>query len=164
MKREEYLSWNDFFMGVACLAAQRSKDPNTQVGACIVNTDKKIIGVGYNGFPIGCSDDIFPWGRTEDPLKSKDLFVVHSEANAITNCANRTELKNSFIFVTLFPCNECTKLIIQSGISKIYYLEDKYKDTSSVIAAKRMLDASNISYEKFIPEKTRIEIIFKENK
>jgi dCMP deaminase len=161
MKRQDYLSWNDFFMGVACLAAQRSKDPRTQVGSCLINNDNKIIGVGYNGFPIGCSDDEFPWGRTDNPLESKDLFVAHSELNTITNCVDRAELKGSTMYVTLFPCSECAKIIIQSGIRKVYYLDDKYKSTDSVIASKRMFDASGVNYEQFVPDKEKIEITLK---
>jgi dCMP deaminase len=155
VKREDYISWDDFFMGVALLASQRSKDPHTQVGACIIN-DKKIIGVGYNGFPNGCSDDEFSWDKPE-----KYFFIVHSEENAICNCLDKKELINSTMFVTLFPCNECAKIIIQSGIKKIYYLEDKYKDTDSVIASKKMFDAAKVNCEKFIPEKETIEITFK---
>jgi len=146
MKREGYISWDEFFMGVAVLAAQRSKDPNTQVGSCIVNGDNRIIGVGYNGFPNGCFDDEFSW---DSP--SKYFFVVHSEENGIINCVDRAELKGSIMYVTLFPCNECAKLIIQSRIKKIYYLSDKYKDTDSVIAAKKMFNAAKISYEMFSP-------------
>ena len=156
MKREDYISWDDFFMGVAILASQRSKDPRTQVGACIVNSDKRIVGVGYNGFPNGCSDDEFSWDKPE-----AYKYIAHSELNCIMSCVNKAEFSSSIMYVTLFPCNECAKIIIQSGLKKIYYLEDKYKDTDSVIASKKMLDAAKVSYEKFIAKKEVIEIKFK---
>lgn len=142
MKRENYLSWDDFFMYSALLAAQRSKDPDTQVGACIVNKENKIIGIGYNGLPNGCSDDFFSWNKPE-----AYKFIAHAELNSITNCVDRAELKNSVMYSTLFPCNECAKLIIQSGISKIYYLFD-YRIIESVVASKKMFDAAGVVYEK----------------
>lgn len=149
-KRTDYINWDQYFMGVAILSSYRSKDPNTPVGACIVK-DNKILSMGYNGFPIGCSDDIFPWAR--EPIgdcknTTKYPFVVHSELNAILNSSGK-DLNGSTIYVTLFPCNECTKAIIQSGIKKIIYLDDKYSGTDSDIAAKKMLDCSNIIYEKY---------------
>ena len=142
-----HISWEQYFMGVALLSAKRSKDPATQVGACIVNEDKKIIGIGYNGFPNGISDSDFPWGKTdENPLNNKYPYVVHAEPNAILN--STTSLKGATLYVTLFPCNECTKLIIQSGIKHIVYLNNKYKDTDSIIASRRMLDAAGIDYKQ----------------
>lgn len=142
MARIDYISWDEFFMGVAKLSAQRSKDPVTQVGACIV-LDSKILGIGYNGLPRGCADDAFPWDSRE-----KHLYVCHAEINAIININNFNLLKNSTMYVTLFPCNECTKLIIQSGIKKIIYMGD---DTSreSYKASKKMLDAVNIPYAQY---------------
>ena len=142
-----HISWEQYFMGVALLSAKRSKDPSTQVGACIVNEDKKIIGIGYNGFPNGISDDDFPWGKNdENPLNNKYPYVVHAEPNAILN--STSSLKGSTLYVTLFPCNECTKLIIQSGIKHIVYLNNKYKDTDSIIASRKMLDAAGIDYKQ----------------
>jgi dCMP deaminase len=142
-----HISWEQYFMGVALLSSKRSKDPATQVGACIVNEDKKIIGIGYNGFPIGISDDEFPWGKNDaNPLNNKYPYVVHAEPNAILN--STSSLKGSTLYVTLFPCNECTKLIIQSGIKHIVYLNNKYKDTDSIVASRRMLDAAGIDYRQ----------------
>lgn len=142
-----HISWDQYFMGVALLSAKRSKDPSTQVGACIVNEDKRIIGIGYNGFPRGCSDDVFPWGKgSENPLETKYPYVVHAETNALLNTTTST--KNATLYVTLFPCNECAKLIIQSGITNIVYMSDKHRGTSSDLASKRMLDAAGIKYTK----------------
>ena len=147
-KRKDYISWDEYFMGVAKLAAMRSKDPNSQVGCCIVSTDNKILSIGYNGFPRGCSDDEFPWQREGDPLDTKYIYVTHSELNAILNFRGGS-LEGSRIYVTLFPCNECTKAIIQSGISEIIYDDDKYADTPSVLASKRMLHASGVTYRRY---------------
>lgn len=146
-KRNGYLSWDEYFMGVAMLSAQRSKDPSTQVGACIVNNQKRIIGVGYNGFPRGCSDDEFPWAREGETLETKYAFVAHAELNAVLN-AVESDLTGSTIYVALFPCNECAKVIIQSGIKEVVYLSDKYKDTDGVRASKRMLGAANVKYRQ----------------
>ena len=142
-----HISWDQYFMGVALLSAKRSKDPSTQVGACIVNEDKRIIGIGYNGFQRGCSDDVFPQGkRSENPLETKYPYVVHAETNALLNTTAST--KNATLYVTLFPCNECAKLIIQSGITNIVYMSDKHRGTSSDLASKMMLDAAGIKYTK----------------
>ena len=157
MKNNEYISWDEYFMGVAMISGLRSKDPNTQVGACIVNEDKKIIGVGYNGFPIGCSDEKFPWGKEGDFLETKYPYVCHAELNAILNSVKTT--KNCVIYVGLFPCHECAKSIIQSGIREIIYMSDKYNGTDSDIASKRMLDASGVKYRKM--ESLKKEIIIK---
>jgi dCMP deaminase len=146
MKNQNYISWDEYFMGVAMLSSMRSKDPNTQVGACIVNQNKRIVGIGYNGFPIGCSDDIFPWNRDGEFLDTKYPYVVHAEPNAILNATN--DLTNATIYVTLFPCNECMKLIIQSGIREIVYLDDKYDGTPSILASKKMADSVGITYRK----------------
>ena len=136
-------------MGVALLSALRSKDPSTQVGACIVSEDKRIVGVGYNGLPRGCNDDEFPWERSGDFLETKYPFVVHAELNAILNSIK--ELKDCTIYVSLFPCNECVKAIIQSGIKEIVYFEDKYSGAPFDIAAKKMLDAASVKYRKMPP-------------
>ena len=159
-KRSEYLSWDDYFMSVALLSAKRSKDPNTQVGACIINRQKRIVGVGYNGFPTGCSDDTLPWCREGDFLDTKYPYVCHAELNAVLNAIS-TDLRGCRIYVGLFPCNECTKVIIQSGISEIVYLSDKYRDSEQVQASKRMLDmAPAISYRCFQPPRNSIILNF----
>ena len=143
MKRADYISWDEYFMGVAMLAACRSKDPSTQVGACIVSADNIIISTGYNGMPKGCSDDEFPWDR--DGADTKYPYVVHAELNAILN-ANGRDLRGSKLYVALFPCNECAKAIIQSGVKEIFYLSDKYATTPGTLASKRMLDAAGVKY------------------
>ncbi len=138
------ITWDEYFMGVALLSAKRSKDPSTKVGACIVNSKKRIVGIGYNGFPCGCHDDNFPWEREGEFLETKYPYVVHAEPNAILN--STTKLDNCSIYVSLFPCHECTKLIIQSGIKEIIYMDNKYDGTESDKAAKRMLNACGVSY------------------
>lgn len=143
---QDYITWQQYFMGVALLSAKRSKDPSTQVGACIVNNDNRIVSMGYNGFPSGIEDSEFPWQREGEFLNTKYPYVCHAELNAILN--SNTNLKGCSIYVTLFPCNECTKAIIQSGISEIYYLSDKFKDTDATIASKRMLDYVGLTYTK----------------
>ena len=163
MKRTDYINWDEYFMGVAMLAAKRSKDPSTQVGACIVSPDNIIISTGYNGMPKGCSDDLFPWTREGE--ETKYPYVVHAELNAILN-ANGRDLRGSRLYVALFPCNECAKAIIQSGVKEVLYLSDKYATTPTTIASKRMLDAAGVKYTKlttslesitlsFIPEEER---------
>lgn len=147
-KRQDYISWDEYFMGVAILSGMRSKDPNTQVGACIVSQDNKILSMGYNGFPIGCSDDDFPWTREGDPLENKYFYTTHSELNAILNYRGGS-LEGAKLYVSLFPCNECAKAIIQSGIKTIVYDSDKYAMTPSTIASKRMLDAAGVTYYKY---------------
>ena len=147
-KRSDYISWDEYFMGVAMLSGMRSKDPNSQVGACIVSQDNKILSMGYNGFPIGCSDDEFPWIREGNPLDTKYLYVTHSELNAILNYRGGS-LEGAKLYVSLFPCNECAKAIIQSGIKTVVYDSDKYEHTPSVIASKRMLDAAGVRYYKY---------------
>ncbi len=150
MKRQDYLTWDQYFMGIAQLAAQRSKDNNTQVGACIVNDENKILSIGYNGMPTGCDDDIMPWERSGDPLNTKYFYVCHAELNAILNYGGGS-LKGARVYVTLFPCNECTKAIIQSGIKEIIYLSDKYANTDSTIASKRMFDLTGVKYRPYEP-------------
>ncbi len=148
MKRTDYLSWDEYFMGIAILSSMRSKDPSTQVGACIVDSDKKILSMGYNGMPRCCSDDEYPWDREGNPLDSKYLFVCHAELNAILNCHGGS-VKDAVCYTTLFPCNECAKAIIQSGISEIVYLSDKYSETDSTVASKRMFDSAGVKYRPF---------------
>lgn len=149
-KRNDYISWDEFFMGIAELAAKRSKDPSTQVGACIVDYENRILSIGYNGTPNGFSDDEFPWGRDAQNINdTKYPYVCHSELNAILNYrGSRKDLVNSKMYVTLFPCNECSKAIVQSGIKEIIYKDDKYKDTDGNKAAKLIFDTCNISYHK----------------
>lgn len=147
-KREDYISWDEYFMGVAKLSGLRSKDPSTQVGACIVSEDNKILSMGYNGFPKGCSDDEFPWNREGDPLNSKYFYSTHSELNAILNYRGGS-LEGAKLYVSLFPCNECAKAIIQAGIKTIVYDSDKYDGTPAVIASKRMLDAAGVRYYRY---------------
>lgn len=159
-KREDYISWDEYFMGVALLSAQRSKDPNTQVGACVVNSDNKIVSVGYNGMPLGVSDDEFPWAREGDFLDTKYPYVCHAELNAILNNPGMS-LKNCRIYVPLFPCNECCKAIIQSGIRKVLYLSDKYAATDSVKASKRMMDAAGVEYSPLKTDLKELIISFR---
>jgi len=148
-QRIDYLTWDEFFMGVAKLSAMRSKDPSTQVGACIVGNDNRILSIGYNGTPNGIDDKEFPWDREGNPLETKYLYVCHAEMNAILNYrGSRKELENAKIYVDLFPCNECAKLIIQSGIKEVIYLCDKYANTEGVIASKKMLDAVGVTYRQ----------------
>lgn len=147
--RKDYLSWDEYFMAVAKLSAMRSKDPHTQVGACIVSNDNRILSIGYNGAPNGFNDEKFPWGREGNPLETKYLYVVHAERNAILNYrGSRKDLENSKIYVDLFPCNECAKEIIQAGIKEVAYLSDKYANTDETIASKKLLDSCNVSYRK----------------
>lgn len=161
-KRLGYLSWDDYFMAVALLSAQRSKDPNTQVGACIVNRQKRIVGVGYNGFPTGCSDDTLPWSREGDFLETKYPYVCHAELNAILNSVPGN-LGDCAIYTGLFPCNECAKVIIQAGIREVVYLSDKYADTASVRAARRMFDQAGITCRCLVPAAPVVTINFTEN-
>lgn len=142
-KRLDYIDWDEYFMAVAALAAKRSKDPHTQVGACIVNRQNKIVSTGYNGFPIGCSDDDFPWQREGDFATTKYAYVCHAELNAILNHSGQS-LQGCRIYVVLFPCNECAKAIIQTGISEVVYLSDKYAKEPNVQASRRMLEAAGI--------------------
>ena len=160
MKRENYLSWDEYFMGIAELSAKRSKDPSTQVGACIVSTDNKILSVGYNGMPKACSDDEFPWDREGNALDTKYFFVCHAELNAILNFRGGT-LEGSRLYATLFPCNECAKAIIQAGVSEVAYLSDKYKNTPSTIASRRMLDAAGVKLTQLKPTRASLVLNLK---
>ncbi len=157
MKRTDYISWDEYFMGIAMLAAKRSKDPSTQVGACIVSPENIIISTGYNGMPKGCSDDEFPWAR--EGAETKYPFVVHAELNAILN-ANGRDLRDSRVYVALFPCNECAKAIIQSGVKEVVYLSDKYADTMATLASKRMLAAAGVSCRQLQVEHETLTIDF----
>lgn len=146
-------------MGIALLSAQRSKDSSTQVGACIVTQDNKILSLGYNGMPIGCNDDDMPWARSGAPLETKYMYVCHAELNAILNHASGTgSLRGARVYTTLFPCNECAKAIIQSGIAEVIYYEDKYADSDSVIASKRMFDMVGIRYIPYQPTGRTMEL------
>lgn len=158
-KRTDYISWDEYFMGVAYLSGMRSKDPGTQVGACIVSQDHKILSMGYNGFPIGCSDDEFPWNKTnQNPVENKYFYSTHSELNAILNYRGGS-LEGCKMYVTLFPCNECAKAIIQCGIREIIYDCDKYADTPSVVASKKMLDAAGVTYTRYLRTGREIQIM-----
>ncbi len=157
MKRQDYLSWDEYFMGVAELSARRSKDPSTQVGACIVSPDNKILSVGYNGMPKACSDDEFPWDREGENLNTKYFFVCHAELNAILNFRGGT-LEGSRLYATLFPCNECAKAIIQSGIKEIIYSCDKYADSDSVLASKMMFKAAGVTLTEYKHSGKDVEI------
>lgn len=158
MARKDYLGWDEYFMEIALLSAQRSKDPVTQVGACIVNDDKKIVSIGYNGFPVGCDDDKLPWTKNGEIIDTKYPYVCHAELNAISN-KNDMSLKDTILYVTLFPCNECAKLIIQFGIKKVVYISNKNADTWSAQASKKMLDLSGVEYVQYMPTR---EIIYRE--
>ncbi len=150
MKRSDYLSWDEYFMGLSLLSAMRSKDPNTQVGACIVSEDNKILSVGYNGMPTGCDDDSMPWEREGAFLETKYPFVAHAELNAILNRPT-VSLKNARIYVSLFPCNECAKAIIQSGIKEVVYWHNKYKDTDGVRASEMMFRMAGVTLRQYNP-------------
>uniref|UniRef100_A0A2C9JL10 dCMP deaminase n=1 Tax=Biomphalaria glabrata TaxID=6526 RepID=A0A2C9JL10_BIOGL len=163
-KRSSYLEWEEYFMAIAFLSAQRSKDPRTQVGACIVNQDKKIIGIGYNGMPNGCSDDKMPWNKAENDkeeswLQSKTPYVCHAELNAVLN-KNLADIKGCIIYVALFPCNMCAQIIIQSGISEVIYYSDKYHNQAKFKASRHLLDTAGVKYRQFRPRQKQIVIDF----
>ena len=159
MKRKDYISWDEFFMSIAILSAKRSKDPSTQVGACIVSKDNRVLSIGYNGAPNGFNDDRFPWDREGNPLETKYLYVVHAERNAILNFrGSRKDLEDSKIYVDLFPCNECAKEIIQAGIKEIIYLSDKYANTVAVIASKKLCDICGVSYRQYELSGKKLEL------
>lgn len=158
-KRKDYISWDEYFMGVALLSAKRSKDPGTQVGACIVNQKNKIVGAGYNGLPAGCDDDEFPWDKSGEFLQTKYPYVCHAELNAILNNIGM-DLHGCRIYTALFPCNECAKAIIQSGITEVIYLSDKYAGNETSLASKRMLDTAGVKYRKVTPSIDKIELSF----
>lgn len=157
MKRTDYISWDEYFMGVAKLSGMRSKDPNTQVGACIVSSDNRILSMGYNGFPNHCSDDIFPWEREGSTLDTKYAFVAHSELNAILNYRGGN-LDGAKIYVSLFPCNECAKAIIQAGIKTVIYDSDKYDGTPANIVSKKLLETAGVKVVKYKKSGRKINI------
>ena len=154
-KRQNYLSWDEFFMGIAKLAGARSKDPSTQVGACIVDENNRVLAIGYNGTPNNFDDDAFPWDREGEDLETKYLYVIHAERNAIAN-GNRISLRGRRIYVDLFPCNECAKEIIQFGIKEVIYLSDKYADSKETIASKFLFDNSGVSYRQLGEEHQKV--------
>ena len=160
MKRKDYISWDEYFMGIAILSAMRSKDDSSQVGACIVSPENKILSLGYNGMPIGCNDDDMPWDREGDELETKYMYVCHAELNAILNAGGRV-LRGARLYVALFPCNECAKAIIQSGIREIIYFSDKYAETANIRASKRMLDAAGVRYHPLQTELASITLDFR---
>ena len=157
MKRTDYINWDEYFMGIALLTAMRSKDPSSQVGACIVSPENKILSLGYNGMPIGCDDDAMPWEREGEPLNTKYMYVCHAELNAILNSAHNN-LKGARVYVTLFPCNECTKAIIQSGIAEVVYYSDKYHDTDSSVAARFMFKKAGVRLTPYQPSGRKMEL------
>ena len=155
-QRNDYLSWDEYFMGIALLSAMRSKDPNTQVGACIVSKTNRILSIGYNGTPNGFDDKFFPWDRSGNFLETKYPFVCHAEMNAISNFkGDKKDLENAKLYVTLFPCNECAKLVVQNGIKEIVYLSDKYKETDGTKASKLMFDTCGVKYTEFPKSKRK---------
>ena len=165
-KRKDYLIWDEYFMAIAKLSAMRSKDPSTQVGACIVSDTNRILSIGYNGAPNGYHDDEFPWDREGEPLDTKYMYVVHAERNAVLNYrGSRKDFENAKIYVDLFPCNECAKEIIQAGIKEVIYLKDEFKSyQEQVVASKRMFDACGVKYRKLIMEEEKdIDIILEKN-
>ena len=158
-KRKDYISWDEYFMGVALLSSMRSKDPSTQVGACVASLENKVVTMGYNGMPVGINDDIMPWGRVgKDELDNKYLYVCHAEFNAILN--SRGSVRDCKIYVTLFPCNECAKAIIQSGIKEVIYMDDKYDGALNNLASKRLFNLAGVKYRKY--EGRKIDILLKD--
>ena len=162
MKRRSYISWDEYFMGVALLAAGRSKDPSTQVGACIVDKSKRILSTGYNGFPYGCDDDEYPWTREGRDIDTKYPYVVHAELNAILNVRGR-DLSGATIYVDLFPCNECAKAIIQSGITEVVYLSDKYGEQDLYKASRRMLMSAGVKVRQPELQQPKLVLDFSKN-
>ncbi len=162
-KRENYISWEEYFMAIAKLSAMRSKDPSTQVGACIVSNDNRILSIGYNGAPNGFSDEDFPWAREGNNLDTKYPYVCHAEMNAILNYrGSKKDLENAKIYVDLFPCNECAKIIIQSGIKEVVFLSNKYADSENNIASRKLFDCCGVKYRKIeLKEDKKIEIELK---
>ena len=162
-KRKDYISWDEYFMSIAKLSAMRSKDPSTQVGACIVSSDNRILSIGYNGAPNGFDDEKFPWAREGDSLETKYPYVCHAELNAILNYrGSKKDLESAKIYVDLFPCNECAKIIIQSGIKEVIYLSDKYATSENNIASRRLMDECGITYKKLnLEEEKEIKISLK---
>jgi dCMP deaminase len=159
LKRKDYISWDEYFIGIVKLSSMRSKDPNTQVGACLVSSDNRILSVGYNGAPNGFNDDKFPWGRVGDRLNTKYMYVCHGELNAILNYkGSNRDLENGKIYVDFFPCNECAKAIIQSGIKEVIYYDDKYATSKETIASKKMFSLVGVKVRQFTPSGKKLEI------
>ena len=159
-KRNDYISWDEYFMSIARLSSMRSKDPSTQVGACIVSNDNRILSIGYNGAPNGFSDEKFPWGKEGENLNTKYPYVCHAELNAILNYrGSKKDLENAKLYVDLFPCNECAKAIIQSGIKEVIYLSDKHAEAENNIASRRLLDECGVKYSKIQLESEKEIII-----
>ena len=159
MQRKDYISWDTYFMSIAKLSSLRSKDPSTQVGACIVSNDNRILSIGYNGAPNGFDDEYFPWEKEGKPVDTKYMYVCHAELNAILNFrGNKRDLEGSKLYASLFPCNECAKAIVQSGIKEVIYLDNKYKDTDSCIASRRLFDTCGVSYREFNKDVDKITI------
>lgn len=156
-KRTDYISWDEYFMGISLLSAKRSKDPSTQVGACIVSNDNKILSIGYNGFPIGCNDEDLPWEREGEFSDTKYPYVCHAELNAILNYTGTT-LRNSKLYVALFPCNECAKAIIQCGIKEVVYMSDKYADTDPVKVSKKIFDMAGVKCRQYVSEGKKVNL------
>jgi dCMP deaminase len=156
MKREDYISWDEYFMGIAILSSYRSKDPNTQVGACIVNDKHRILSIGYNGAPKGLNDDIMSWNREGNFLDTKYAYVCHGELNAILNYSGSVE--GTILYVSLFPCNECAKVIAQTGVKEVVYLSDKYNGTDGNIVSKKILDSAGVKYRAYVPSNREIKI------
>ena len=160
-QRKDYISWDEAFMTMAKVSAMRSKDPSSQVGAVIVDDTNHILSVGYNGAPNGFNDDIFPWAREGEALNTKYLYVCHAEMNALSNFnGNKTSLKGAKIYVTLFPCSNCSKLIVQNGITEVIFDSDKYAETIDNIASKRLLDTCGIKYRQY---NSQVELINKKD-
>lgn len=158
-QRKDYLNWEEYFMGIAKLSSLRSKDPNTQVGACVVSNDNRILTIGYNGAPNGFDDDIFPWDRDGNVLNTKYPYVCHAEMNALVNYrGSNKQFDGATVYVTLFPCNECAKLIVQLGIKEVIYLSDKYDGTDMNTVAKRLFDTCGIKYRPFNSSLNKIEM------
>jgi len=157
-QRTDYISWDDYFMGVAMLSAMRSKDPSSQVGSCIVNKNKRIVGIGYNGAPRGFPDEDFPWAREGKLLETKYPFVVHSEANAIINATEN--LDGCKIYVALIPCNECAKLIAQSGIKEVIMISDKHKDLDAFKATPTIFKHAGVKMRLYKPDNEKLIVDF----
>ncbi|KAI3684430.1 hypothetical protein L6452_33654 [Arctium lappa] len=164
-KRKEYLSWDDYFMAIAFLSAERSKDPYRQVGACLVSQDGIILGIGYNGFPRGCSDDKLPWSKKSkngDPLETKYPYVCHAEVNCILN-RNHASAAGQRLYVTMFPCNECAKVIIQSGVSEvIYFVEKSLENNVIYVASHKLLSMAGVKVRRHQPKMNEILLRFHE--
>lgn len=155
--RTDNLNWEEYFMGIAALSAARSKDPSTQVGACIVDAANKVVSIGYNGMPRGVDDDLIPWGHGEG-LDSKYLYVCHAEFNAILNTRDGSALNGCRIYVTLFPCNECAKAIVQVGIKEVIYKDDKYHDHVEEQASRRIFDMAGVKYRPYVGREVSFDV------